>query len=280
MSRTADWSLKYFPLDTSFFEDKRIRRLRARFGADGPMLYIYILCHAYGGEGYYIPYSEDWVEDAAEDLDCTAEKIELMLHYLLDKTLLDGTLFREVKVLSSHGIQAQYLRSKKSSKQNIEVDGRLWLLSESETAGLVKVRQISDSSEKKAFISEKKSLTSEKKATKESKLKETKLKGKDNSATDSTRHAAPSLEEICAYNIELGGKVDPLKFFDRYAQYGWTEPDGSPMDWRAKLREWTASEFPTKKKRVMSAAEYAANTKATAGKVDVAKLGKELSGLI
>lgn len=269
MSRTADWSLKYFPLDVAFFEDKRIRRLRSKFGAEGPMLYIYILCHAYGGTGYYLPYTEDWVEDAAEDIGCSAEKIGLMLHYLLDKSLLDSTLFTTVKVLSSHGIQAQYLRSKKGSKQTIEVDARLWLLSESETAGLVKVRHFSETSEKIPFNSEKKGFNSEKKATKESKVNKTKLKGKEECAHAPC--AAPSLEEVCLYNKELGSKVDPVKFYERYQRFGWTERDGSPMDWRQKLREWTATEFP-KRQRLISSAEYNATGKAGVENADIAKL--------
>ena len=267
--RTAKWSLKYFPLDTSFFEDKRIRRLRSRFGAEGPMLFLYILCQAYGGEGYYVEYSDDWVEDAAQDLGCTADKIELMLHYLLDKTLLDSTLFNTVKVLSSHGIQAQYQLSKKGAKQDIEVDSRLWVLSESETAGFIKVRLFTDSSEKKAFTSEKKGLISEKKATKEKKVKESKLKeskggGAAAPAPTPTTTTAPTLEEVCLYNKELGGKADPVKFYERYSKYNWVW-QGAPMEWRAKLREWNETERPGKQ-RVTSAAEYNATGGAGAPK--------------
>ncbi len=260
MSRTADWSLKYFPLDSGFFEDKRIRRLRSKFGADGPMLYLYILCHAYGGEGYYLPYSEDWVEDAAEDLGCSADKIGLMLHYLLDKTLLDSTLFSTVKVLSSHGIQAQYQRSKKACKQDIEVDGRLWVLSESETAGFIKVRLFPDSSQKQSFNSEKKALNSEKKATKERKENKSTLnerKGKLAHEAQTAQAFPPTLEDVCKYNAEIGGDADPVKFFERYERCGWLY-QGEPMDWQAKLREWNRTERPGKR-RVTSAAEYKAS---------------------
>ena len=260
MSRTADFSLDYFPLDASFFEDKRIRRLRSRFGADGPMLFLYILCHAYGGEGYYIPYSEDWVEDAAEDLGCSTDKIEMMLHYLLNKTLLDSTLFSTVKVLSSHGIQAQYQKSKARSKQDIEVDGRLWVLSESETAGFVKVRHFSDSSQKIAFNSQKKGLSSQKKGTKESKVNKSKLKESKGantaSAVSSPKLTPPTLDDVCKYNFEIGGKVDPVKFFEHYSKYNWVW-QGQLMDWQAKLREWNEKEF-AKGSRVISAAEYSA----------------------
>ena len=260
MSRQADWSLKYFPLVVGFFEDKRIRRLRSKFGADGPMLFLYILFQAYGGEGYFVKYSDDWVEDAAQDVGCTAGKIELMLHYLLDKTLLDSTLFNTVKVLSSHGIQTQYQQSKKSCKQDIAVDGRLWVLSESETAGFIKVRHFPDSSEKKAFISEKITLNSEKKATKEIKGNKSKLKEIKGEATA----RIPTLEDVCVYNAELGGKADPVKFFDHYSKQHWLYK-GELMDWREKLRHWNKTEHEGKK-RITSAAEYAATGGAFAGK--------------
>ncbi len=139
MGRKKKAGLGYFPLDTGFFEDKRIRRLTARFGADGPLFYIYVLCKAYSNS-YYVEHDDDFCEDAALDLGCSADKIGLMLHYLLDKSLLDGTLFNTVKVLSSHGIQSQFQAIKKSLKRDVEVDGNSWILEESETEGFIKVR--------------------------------------------------------------------------------------------------------------------------------------------
>ena len=252
MSRKADWSLTYFPLDTGFFEDKRIRRLRSRFGADGPMLYLYILAHAYGGEGYYVEYSDDWVADAAEDLGCSESKIEMMLYYLLDKSLLDSTLFSTIKVLSSHGIQAQYQRSKRASKQDIEVDARLWVLNEKETAGFIKVRLFSETSEKITHISEKKELVSGKKAIKESKVNKSKLK--ERKGKSEAPSLPPTIEDVCALNAELGGKADPIRFHAYYSERNW-QLGGQPMDWQAKLKEWNETEFD-KPSRIVTAAEY------------------------
>lgn len=254
MSRTANWSLKYFPLDSGFFEDKRIRRLCSRFGADGPMLYIYILCHTYGDKGYYLEYSDDWVEDAAQDLRCSTDKIELMLHYLLDKTLLDSTLFNTVKVLSSHGIQTQYQLSKRGAKQDIEVDARLWVLSESETAGFVKVRHFSDTSEKIPLISEKKELISEKKAAKESKVNKSKLKESKGKEESAERPFPPSKEDVIAFNKLCGNKADPIKFYEYYSERNW-QLRGQPIDWKTKLEDWNKTEF-CKRGKITTAANY------------------------
>ena len=168
MGRRLNSGLRYFPLDVGIFEDKSIRRLRSKFGADGPMLYIYILCMAYRN-GYYAEYTEDFAEDAAEDIGCTPEKIGLMVNYLLSKSLLDRTLFDTVKVLSSHGIQLQYQTSMKGLKRDIEVDARLWILSKDETAGFIKVRL---SENKSGENTDKSGIYS----LKETKLNKTKLK--------------------------------------------------------------------------------------------------------
>lgn len=154
MGRPQKRGLHYFPLDVEFFEDRRIRRLVAKFGSDGAALYLYILCEAYSN-GYYVQCTDDLLEDAAVDLNCSLEKIGLMLHYLLDKSLLDSKLFSTVKVLSSHGIQTQFQSSCKGMKREIEVDGNLWLLNEAETEGFIKVRQKQDISEKNPSISPK-----------------------------------------------------------------------------------------------------------------------------
>lgn len=186
MGRRLNSGLRYFPLDVGIFEDKSIRRLRSKFGADGPMLYIYILCMAYRN-GYYAEYTEDFAEDAAEDIGCTPEKIGLMVNYLLSKSLLDRTLFDTVKVLSSHGIQLQYQTSMKGLKRDIEVDARLWILSKDETAGFVKVRlsenKSGENTEKSGENTEKSGIYSLNKT----KLNKTKLK--ENKSKETTPYA-------------------------------------------------------------------------------------------
>ena len=191
------------------------------------MLYLYILCTAYGGTGYYVPYSDDFVEDAALDIGCTVEKIGLMVSYLLDKSLLDGTLFNTVKALSSHGIQTQYQLSKQGSKQLIEVDSKFWILEKSETREFIKVRLNENSSEKKA-------VSSEKKSTKES--KENKRKEKESNVL---RFTPPALKEVTEYCSQRKNGISPQRFIDYYEARGWKYSGGVAMkDWRAAVRLW------------------------------------------
>lgn len=217
MSRTKDNSLDYFPLDVDFFSDSRIRRLHGRFGSDGPMFLIYIFCRCYGGEGYYIEANDDFYEDAALDIGCTVEKIGLMLNYLLDKSLLDSTLFNTVKVLTSHGIQAQYQKSKKGCKRDIEVDETLWVLDEAKTEEFVKVCPQKNNSEKKGHFSGKKDDISENYP--QSKVNEIKRKESTLSVSDETDCRDDFRRVMEAWNALGLAKVSRITSgSDRYKQ--------------------------------------------------------------
>ena len=216
MGRRLNSGLRYFPLDVGIFEDKSIRRLRSKFGADGPMLYIYILCMAYRN-GYYAEYTEDFAEDAAEDIGCTPEKIGLMVNYLLSKSLLDRTLFDTVKVLSSHGIQLQYQTSMKGLKRDIEVDARLWILSKDETAGFIKVRL---SENKSGENTDKSGIYS----LKETKLNKTKLK--ENKSKETTPYAGGADDLLLKREIEEAY----TEWLDMLRDKGAKPQDGDTLD--------------------------------------------------
>ena len=53
MSRTQVQGIEFFPLDVDFFSDKKIKILKARYGADGITVFLYVLCQIYR-EGYFI----------------------------------------------------------------------------------------------------------------------------------------------------------------------------------------------------------------------------------
>ena len=42
MARPMKNGLTYFPFDVDFFTDKKIKRLRAKYGADGIAVYMYL----------------------------------------------------------------------------------------------------------------------------------------------------------------------------------------------------------------------------------------------
>lgn len=180
MARPKQDGLLYFSFDTDFFyADKRIKRLRSKYGNDGLIFYIYLLAEIYRN-GYYISWDEESAEDVTEDLRLREGFTEQVLTYLASRSLLTvSKLANSVTVITSPGIQKRYQEAKKGCKRQIEVDAEIWLLSKEETASCIKVTQNTSNSEKKPSNSEKKPSNSEKNTIKESKVNKSKVKQRE-----------------------------------------------------------------------------------------------------
>ena len=108
MARPKKSGLSYFPLDTDFFDnDSRIKILKARYRADGIMIYVYLLCEIYKN-GYYIQVDDDLEYIIASELGVSVDKVKQVLNFLLKKSLFDSKLFSSDKVLTSAGIQKRF----------------------------------------------------------------------------------------------------------------------------------------------------------------------------
>lgn len=162
----------FFFLDVNFFSDKKIKILKARYGADGITLYIYLLCEIYKN-GFYLKVDEDFEFIVSDDLNMNSIKVKQVLNFLLERSLFDNTLFQSDKVLTSAGIQRRYQRMVKSRavKNPITIE-RYWLLSEEETETFIKVNYFLNNSKNNEDNSKKNNLNSENNDTKEKKGKE------------------------------------------------------------------------------------------------------------
>lgn len=187
MARPLKDGLDYFPLDVDIFSDKKIKAIRANYGADGIALYLYLLCEIYR-EGYFITADDDFIDCAAADLGLTADKIRQLMKFFCKRSLFDDKLFTADTILTAKSVQRRYQEARKGSKREIFVDNKSWLLESFETLGFIKVRPCEDFSEKNPGFSEKNPSFSEKNPTKESKVKENKLK---ESSGAETAPAAP-----------------------------------------------------------------------------------------
>ena len=97
LARPKKSGLSYFPLDVDFFEDPKIKILRARYGRDGIVFYIYLLCEIYK-QGYYIQVDDDFEYIISDDLKMDQNKAKQVLNFLLSRSLFDNTLFQSDKV--------------------------------------------------------------------------------------------------------------------------------------------------------------------------------------
>ena len=163
--------MDYFPLDVDFLDDPKIKILKARYGRDGIVFYIYLLCEIYK-QGYYLQVDDDFEYIISDDLKIDQNKAKQVLNFLLSRSLFDNKLFQSDKVLTSAGIQKRFqLAVKERARKNpIEV-GRYWLLKKNDTEPFIKCTHFRDLSEKKESYSGNNDCNSTEKSLKKSKVK-------------------------------------------------------------------------------------------------------------
>ena len=175
MPRPQKDGIDYFPLDVNFFSDPKIKILKARYGADGITVYLYLLCEIYRA-GYFLRFNEDILYIISDDLKMSAEKVMQIINFLLDRSLLDGKLFQSDKAMTSAGIQKRFQLAVKerARKKPIEAKG-FWLLNEEETEPFIKVNPVLNKSGKNGSKSGKNECYSGELSIKESKGNKSKL---------------------------------------------------------------------------------------------------------
>lgn len=156
MSRTQSQGLEFFPVEVDFFSDKKVRILKARYGADGLAIYLYLLCMIYR-EGYYTRVDEDFIYVISEELNMSSETVQQVMTFLLRRSMFNEQLFKSDAILTSDGIQERWQKAIKTRalKTPMKVES-YWLLSQENTAPYIKCALFSNSSTKKDFNSEKK----------------------------------------------------------------------------------------------------------------------------
>ncbi len=161
MPRQIKKGLSYFTLDCDIFSKTAdLRPLLRKYKADGLGVYIHILCDVYGNGYYFKPDDyEGYLLDMAEDCGITVEKVQLILTFMADRTLLDAFSLNKNTVFTSHGIQKRYAEAMKGRKRSIaEIKGEYWLLTKNEEAEIdtfYKTQSFADKSEINTDKSEK-----------------------------------------------------------------------------------------------------------------------------
>lgn len=172
MGRLRKEGNEFFSFDVDFFSDRKIKILKARYGADGITLYIYLLCEIYKN-GFYLKLDEDFEFIVSDDLNMNSDKVKQVLTFLLERSMFDKQLFQSDAVLTSTGIQRRYqLMVKSRAVKNPITIERYWLLSKEETETFIKVNSFLNNSENYEDNSKKNNFNSEKNDTKEKKGKE------------------------------------------------------------------------------------------------------------
>lgn len=176
MARPKKTGLDYFPFDVQFFSNKKIKILKARYGTDGVVLFLFLLCEIYKN-GYYLIWDDDYKYVVADELNLSDGLIEQVLNFLIERSLLNRILLGSDTFLTSPGIQSRFQEAVKSRavKSPVSVISELWLLSKEKTQSFIKFTQNSDIPQNNPSFSKNNPNNSEKNATKKSKVNKIKV---------------------------------------------------------------------------------------------------------
>lgn len=176
MARPKKTGLDYFPFDVQFFSNKKIKILKARYGTDGVVLFLFLLCEIYKN-GYYLIWDDDYKYVVADELNLSDGLIEQVLNFLIGRSLLNRILLGSDTFLTSPGIQSRFQEAVKSRavKSPVSVISELWLLSKEKTQSFIKFTQNSDIPQNNPSFSKNNPSNSEKNVTKKSKVNESKV---------------------------------------------------------------------------------------------------------
>lgn len=256
MARPRKKGLDYFPFDVDFFSDKKIKRLRARYGNDGILVYIYLLCEIYRS-GYYIDYDEDLVLDVSDELNISENETKQIMNYLLSRSLFDDTLAKSVKVLTAASVQRRYQEAKKYCKTDIEVEDKFWVLKKEETLSFIKMRPADGFSKNNLHFSEKNPDNSEINDTKESKGNKSKVKESISDKADKPpkhkygeySHVLLTDEQYQKLTEDYGQDIitDYIKKIDDWIQLKGKSPY---KDFNIAIRNWLNRDSIPKKEEV------------------------------
>ena len=242
MARPLKDGVDYFPKDTGFYNDDKVKLLRAEFGAKGMYLLDYLLCEIYGKNGYFIKWDKSrcfLVSDGA-GCGCSPEYISEFISGALRCSFFDERVFKVFGILTSAGIQRRYIRMF-NSRDYISVIEEYWLLDVNDRKD-VPASVLNKLTLKKVFGTENpnKSTVNPNKSTvnPQSKIEDTYVSQRESKNT----FMPPTLKDVKDFCDKEKLKINAEKFFYYYNAKNW---DGI-CDWKSKAREWGTTEKSAK----------------------------------
>ena len=129
MARPAKPGIDYFPFDTDFFSDLRIRKLIRYQGGEAVTVYLMLLSNIYRN-GYYIRWDDSLPFILSEQSGYEEDYILKVIGYCLDIGLLDQPLYESDRVLTSRAIQKRYRNIHTLSRRTCVMQDFLLITSE------------------------------------------------------------------------------------------------------------------------------------------------------
>lgn len=253
MARPRKRGLDFYSLDTNVFSNRKIRRLLKNFGANGYLIYSYVLTEIYRDKGCFIVWDEDTAFDVSDYLNLKETVVSEVINYCCNVGLFNKELRTSGGILTSKNIQEFWVSvSKKAKRTDITISEAFNLISEETTSNeeettsneeettqsKVKERKVNKSKIKEStpkppqgadtsFKKNEDALNSEK-IKKEKKVPPKKTK----------RFEPPSLQKVQEYCKERNNGVDAWRWYNFYQAKDWFIGKNKMKDWRAAVRTW------------------------------------------
>jgi hypothetical protein len=121
--------IDYFSFDVGFFRDKKVKLIKAEFGAKGLMILLFTLCQIYESNGYYMQWDKDDCLLMADAVGCgvTPELVSQVMNSCVKRSIFDEELFNVAGILTSRGIQRRFVRAA-SQRDEIQIVEKYFLL--------------------------------------------------------------------------------------------------------------------------------------------------------
>lgn len=224
----AKVGLDYFPVDVDILSDRKLRKIKTKYGYLGFCVYFSLLTLIYKDKGYYLDYSDkdaviwDVLEHLQGKYQPRAETIADVIEDLVACELFSGDHYHS-KILTSKRVQETYYKATVDRK-SIDVEDTIWLLSIEEMTKisgrsmiLHKFINRSNCNENRSNPEENRPIFAESKVkyittTTDAHARETE-ENVEKDVENCVENKIPDLEEIQGYFKQNGICGDPEKFY-------------------------------------------------------------------
>lgn len=117
MARPIKEGLYYFSLDTDFFQNIKVRKVKKRHGPAAIAVLLCVLCNIYRNKGYYIIWDDDFAFIISEEVGLTESQVKEVLNTCLLTDFFCIHIWEKTGALTSEEIQKRYLKVCLDSKR-------------------------------------------------------------------------------------------------------------------------------------------------------------------
>lgn len=130
--------IDYFPLDVAL--DSKMELIEAEFGLTGFGVVVKLLQYIYGGQGYYVEWTNEVALLFAKRIGLGGSAVSEIIAACIKRGMFDKEIFDKYSVLTSRGIQRRYFEAV-SRRKEIEVDDSILLIKVTDFSKSVNIKR-------------------------------------------------------------------------------------------------------------------------------------------